>query len=66
MGIATFRLQEAFNIPLSLQGTSRRTEEHIDKQFFMDGNLNLVENVLKEENLHEEMRLLLRPVGVFK
>jgi len=66
MGIATFRLQEAFNIPLSLQGTSRRTEEHIDKQFFMDGNLNLVENVLKEEGLDSDLRVLLRPAGIFR
>lgn len=66
MGVATMRLQEAFRIPLSLSGTSRRTEEHVDTHFFLDGDLNFIENVLREDDLDSEFQVLLRPFGVFR
>jgi len=65
MGAVVSRVQKAFNIPLSVRGTSRRTEEYVSKEFFVSSN-DFVENLLKGSPLEKEAKLLLEPVGIFK
>jgi len=55
------RAQLAFNIPLAVRGTSRRTEEHVSNEFFMGADLNFLENVLQNSGLEEESEALLWP-----
>jgi hypothetical protein len=64
--VAQWRAQIAFNIPLAVKGTSRRTEEHISPEFFLPGDLSFIENVLENSNLENESELLLRPIGLFR
>jgi hypothetical protein len=64
IGVTIGRSQLAFNIPLAIRGTSRRTEEHIAPEFFIPGNLDFLENVLKGSRLEEEASVLLSPVGI--
>jgi hypothetical protein len=66
MGVAIGRVQLAFKVPLAISGTSRRTEEHIDQRFYLDGDLSFVENVLSEKGINEDHQVLLRPIGVFR
>ena len=66
MGVAIGRVQLAFGIPLSLSGTSRRTEEHVNPEFFLDGDLNFIENVLNEDKNDSCLQVLMRPVGIFR
>ena len=66
MGVAIGRVQLAFRIPLSISGTSRRTEEHIDHRFYLDGDLNFIENVLGEDVINSDHQVLLRPIGIFR
>lgn len=66
MGVAIGRVQSAFGIPVSISGTSRRTEEHVDPQFFVDGDLNFIENVLSEDGIDATEQLLIRPMGIIK
>lgn len=65
MAFTISRIQLAFNIPLSIRGTSSRTEEYVDKAFFLDGSINFIENVLKNNLLNNEAEMLLTPVGFF-
>lgn len=64
--VATTRTQIAFNIPLSIKGTSLRTEEHISPEFFLPGSPSFLENVLKGNILEKEAEVLLSPVGIFR
>jgi predicted PP-loop superfamily ATPase len=66
-GISTaiYRIQQAFGIPLAIKGTSRRTEEHVDRAYFLDGNISFLENVLQGTPLSAEADLLLSVTGVF-
>ncbi|PXF59973.1 MAG: hypothetical protein C4B58_02135 [Deltaproteobacteria bacterium] len=66
MGVAIGSIQLSFRIPLSLSGTSRRTEEHVDQRFFLDGKLNFLENVLSEVGIDADEQFLLRPIGIFR
>jgi len=65
MGAVVSRVQKAFGIPLCLKGTSRRTEEHVSKEFFISSN-DFVENLFMGSPLEKEAKLLLEPVGLFK
>lgn len=65
MSVAVLRAQTAFNIPLHISGTSRRTEEHVSSLFFLQDNPSFTENVLDGEPLKEEASILLEPVGLF-
>ena len=62
--VAVSRVQLAFDIPLSIRGTSKRTEEHIAREFFLPGDLSFLENVLDGDTLINEASVLLTPVGV--
>ncbi len=64
--VAETRAQVAFNIPLSIRGSSRRTEEHISWEFFLDGNPSFIENVLEGSPLEDEAKNLMSTVGLFK
>jgi hypothetical protein len=64
--VAETRAQVAFNIPLSIRGSSRRTEEHISWEFFLDGNPSFIENVLEGCPLEKEAKNLVSTVGLFK
>ena len=66
MEVAIGRVQEAFRIPISISGTSRRTEEHIDYRFYLDGVLNFIENVINEDGINSDHQVLLRPIGIFR
>lgn len=66
MCVAIGRAQLAFGIPIQLSGTSRRTEEHIDQEFFVDGDLSFIENVLNEDGIDLTEQLLTKPIGIFK
>ena len=65
MGVAIFRTQVAFDIPLSIRGTSKRTEEYVNSSFFLDSGLSFLENVLEDSPLKKESKVLLTPVGLF-
>jgi hypothetical protein len=65
MGVAIMRAQAAFNIPISLTGTSRRTEEHVSPSFFLDANPSFIENVLDGESIKNDASILLEPAGLF-
>jgi hypothetical protein len=65
MGAIIPRVQKAFGIPLCIRGTSRRTEEHVSKEFFVSSN-DFVENLLMGSPLEKEAKLLLEPIGIFK
>jgi len=60
------RAQMAFDIPLAVKGTSHRTEEHISKEYFLPGDINFIENVLKNSELEKESETLLRQMGLFR
>ena len=65
MNVAVSRAQQAYKIPLTISGTSRRTEEHVSPAFFIDNNINFIENVLENEALKNEVGILLEPAGIF-
>ncbi len=65
IGIAVFRTQLAFNIPLSIRGTSLRTEEYVHPAFFLDGEISFLENVLENSPLISKAEILLTPLGTF-
>ena len=64
--VTVSRIQLAFNVPLAMRGTCRRTEEHISREFFVSGDLGFIESVLEGSPLYKEAELLLRPVGIFR
>ncbi|MFX0135335.1 MAG: hypothetical protein ACFFDN_16945, partial [Candidatus Hodarchaeota archaeon] len=64
IGVTIGRAQIAFNIPLAIRGTSHRTEEHVSSEFFIDGNINFFENVLKGSSLEKKAQVLLTPIGL--
>ena len=64
--VALMRTQLAFNIPLAIRGTSRRTEEHLAPEVFLPSDLSFIENVLKGSPLEKEAEILLTPVGLFR
>jgi hypothetical protein len=64
--VATSKMQETFNIPLTLTGTSLRTEEFVSKEFFLPGSIDLIENVLDGNPLKDEAEALLTPMGYFR
>lgn len=66
MGIAIGKIQLKFGIPLSISGTSRRTEEHVHSSFFLDGHLDFLENVMNGEALDDADKFFLTPIGVFR
>lgn len=59
------RAQVAFNTPLTVKGTSRRTEEHVSREFFLPGDPNFIENVLDNSDIKAEAEIFLRPAGFF-
>ena len=61
--VAISRAQIAFDVPLAIRGTSRRTEEHVAPEFFLPGNPSFLENVLEGSPLQERSSVLLHPVG---
>ncbi|MGA2782350.1 MAG: hypothetical protein ABSF13_10590 [Smithella sp.] len=65
IGVGTMRTQIGFDIPLCIQGTSRRTEEHISDEFFVNSD-SFIENILAESHLANESDALLSPVGLFR
>lgn len=65
MGAIIPRIQKAFEIPICIKGTSRRTEEHVSKEFFVCSD-DFVENLLLGSPLEKEARLLLEPAGIIK
>jgi predicted PP-loop superfamily ATPase len=65
IGVGTARAQVAFDIPLAIQGTSRRTEEHISPEFFVQSP-SFVENVIENSSLANESHALLEPTGLFR
>jgi len=65
IGTAIFRTQRAFNIPLTIMGTSARTEEYVNSAYFIDGNYSFLENVLADSPLLKEAEVLLTPMGLF-
>jgi predicted PP-loop superfamily ATPase len=62
---AIFRAQAAFNIPLTIKGTSKRTEEHVHPAYFIDGNFSFLENVLENTPLKKEAEVIIQPIGLF-
>jgi len=64
ISVAILRTQLAFNIPLSIRGTSSRTEEYVNPAFFLEG-INFLENVLESSPLKKEAEVLLTPIGLF-
>lgn len=62
--VAQMRAQTAFNIPLAVKGSSRRTEEHISPEFFLPGDISFIENVLKGSPLEKKAELLLIQSGL--
>jgi hypothetical protein len=64
--VAIQRSQIAFDIPLAMRGTCRRTEEHISQEFFIPGDLGFIESVLEGSPLYNEAKVLLRPVGILR
>lgn len=66
-GISTtiFRAQISFNIPLTITGTSIRTEEYVNPAYFLGGDFSFLENVLENSPLKKEAEVLLTPMGIF-
>jgi len=52
--VATEMAASAFNIPLVVNGTSRRTEEHVAPEFFQTGPLSFFRAALKGESLEKD------------
>lgn len=63
IGVATLRTQLAFDIPLSIRGTSTRTEEYVHPAFFLE-RLSSLESALDGTSLKQEAEILLTPVGL--
>ena len=51
IGVTTEMAARAFNVPLVVNGTSRRTEEHIAPEFFQSGELSFFRAVLTGDPL---------------
>lgn len=66
MGVAQSRTQKGFDIPLCLRGTCRRTEEHISMEFFLEGDIDFLENVFQGTSLEKDASILLKTVGLFR
>ncbi|NPU84685.1 MAG: hypothetical protein HPY65_09375 [Syntrophaceae bacterium] len=66
IGTTIFRTQIAFNIPLAITGTSRRSEEYVNPAYFLDGSYSFLENVLENTPLLKEAEVLMQPMGLFK
>ena len=65
MGVAIERMQSGFKIPLAIKGTSRRTEEHVAPEYFVEGGISFIENLLKGTEFEREATPMLRPAGIF-
>jgi hypothetical protein len=56
---ATARAQAAFNIPLAVTGTSKRTEEHTSPEYFMWDDRGFMKNVFESETIREDAEVLM-------
>ena len=65
MGVAVERTQTGFEIPLAIKGTSRRTEEHVAREYFVDGSISFVENLFKGTEWERDVYAMLQPSGIF-
>ena len=65
MGVAIERTQTAFEIPLAIKGTSRRTEEHVSPEYFVEGGISFIENLLQGSEWEKDAAALLQPAGIF-
>lgn len=65
IGTTIFRAQLAFNIPLTITGTSMRTEEYVNSAYFLGGDFSFLENVLENSPHEKEAETLLTPMGIF-
>lgn len=59
IGVATEMAARAFNIPLVVNGTSARTEEHVAPEFFQAGPLSFFRNALQGTPLESEASALM-------
>ncbi|UCG16677.1 MAG: hypothetical protein JSV19_01310 [Phycisphaerales bacterium] len=59
IGVATEMAASAFNVPLVVNGTSERTEEHVAPEFFQTGPLDFFKNILKGDPLEIEASALM-------
>jgi hypothetical protein len=66
MGITIQRVQEAFRIPLSIVGTSKATEEYVNPAYFVEGDIDFMENVLKKNPFEGPVNYFLRQAGLFR
>lgn len=64
--VATSKLQQAFRVPIALKGTCRRTEEHVSREFFVQGDPGFFQSVVEDTPLAQEAEQLARPLGVFR
>ena len=66
-GVGMWATQVAFNIPLMIKGTSKRTEEHVSPEYFTDSR-DFMENILEDSPFTEEpaAMAMLSPPGMFK
>ena len=61
IGVTIEMAAHAFNVPLIVSGTSRRTEEYVAPDFFITGKLDFFKSVLSGETLeHEATQLFYR------
>jgi hypothetical protein len=65
MGVAIERTQAGFEIPLAVKGTARRTEEHVAPEYFVEGGISFIENLLKGSEWEKEAAAMLQPAGIF-
>lgn len=56
---ATVRAQAAFNIPLAVTGTSKRTEEHTSPEYFMWDDRGFMKNVWEGESILKDAEVLM-------
>jgi len=65
MSVAIERTQLGFEIPLAVKGTSRRTEEHVSPEFFLEGGISFIENLFAGTEWEQDVVPMLRPAGIF-
>jgi hypothetical protein len=66
MGVAIKRVQQAFDIPLCISGTSKNTEEHVHPAYFVEGDPSFFENVLKKNPYSGPVNYFLKQSGIFR
>ncbi|OPY15874.1 MAG: hypothetical protein A4E69_00376 [Syntrophus sp. PtaB.Bin138] len=63
IGVATYRTQAAFDIPLAITGSCFRTEEYVAPEFFLTGETAFLTRTIEDELRQKEALPLLSPVG---